>query len=426
MVEVKLHDIGEGMTEAEVLHYFVKPGDSVVVDQALVEVQTDKMVAELPSPATGIVKELLINTGTTVHVGTTLLVIEAEGAVNAPAQTETEAPGAEAAVTVEEKTEEAPVATTTRPKGPLRILAAPYTRKIARENDVDIEQVTGTGPAGRVTVEDVYRFMEGGQTAAVEPELAQALPMDEQPIATSAAGEAAETPQVPADVIPFKGIRKAIAKKMSHSLTTIPHVTHFEEIDMTNLLALRQELKEDNISISAVAFFIKALVVALKDFPVFNAKLDEENEVILLEKDYNIGLAVDTTLGLIVPVLKNAHQKSLLQIHREMKELNEKAQQGTLSGNEMRGGTITISNVGPLGSIAATPIINHPETAIIAFHKTKKCAVVTENDEIVIRSMMNISMSFDHRVADGATAVAFTNRFAELIENPKKLWLELV
>ena len=425
MVEVKLHDIGEGMTEAEVLHYFVKPGDSVVADQALVEVQTDKMVAELPSPATGTVKELLIKIGTTVEVGTTIMVIEAEGAANVPAQDEGSA--AEAAVTVEEKVttmeekvEEVPIASVNRPKGPLRILAAPYTRKIARENDVDIEKVIGTGPSGRVTVDDVYRFMEGGQIAAAVPAPAA------QPAASPSVESAEEIAQTPADVIPFKGIRKAIAKKMTHSLATIPHVTHFEEIDMTNLMALRQELKEDGVSISAVAFFIKALVVALKDFPVFNAKLDEENEVMVLEKDYNIGLAVDSTLGLIVPVLKNAHQKSLLQIHGEMKELNEKARQGTLSGNEMRGGTITISNVGPLGSIAATPIINHPETAIIAFHKTKKCAVVTDNDEIIIRSMMNISMSFDHRVADGATAVAFTNRFAELIENPKKLWLELI
>lgn len=420
MVEVKLHDIGEGMTEAEVLHYFVKPGDSVVADQALVEVQTDKMVAELPSPATGVVKELVIEPGTTVQVGTTILIIEVEGTVGVPSTNE--GPAAEAAVTVEEKIVEAPIITPVEEKGYRRVLAAPYTRKIAREHGVDIEKIVGTGPAGRVTDEDVYRCMEGGGPAVELPVATEKA----QPSQTSTEMKREVEPKVPADVIPFKGIRKQIAKKMTHSLATIPHVTHFEEIDMTNLMALRQELKEDGISISAVAFFIKALVVALKDFPVFNAKLDEENEVILLEKDYNIGLAVDTTLGLIVPVLKHAQQKTLREIHSEMKELNEKAQQGTLSGNEMRGGTITISNVGPLGSIAATPIINHPETAIIAFHKTKKCAVVTDDDEIVIRSMMNISMSFDHRVADGATAVAFTNRFAELIENPKKLWLELI
>ncbi|WP_199175299.1 dihydrolipoamide acetyltransferase family protein [Sporosarcina sp. P7] len=409
MLEVKLHDIGEGMTEAEILHYFVKPGDSVVADQALVEVQTDKMVAELPSPATGIVKELLIDTASTVDVGTTILLIEVENgskrveevttAKTAPAETKKHA--------------------TTTFKGPHRIMAAPYTRKIARENGVDITQVNGTGPAGRILEEDVYRFMEEGSnhiSAVLETAATDTLPSTPATIATPAVAE----------TIPFTGIRKQIAKKMTQSLTTIPHVTHFEEIDMTNLLALREELKAEGASISAVAFFIKALVVALRDFPVFNAKLDVENGVIILEKEYHIGLAVDSTLGLIVPVLKNAHQKTLLEVHTEMKELNEKARLGTLSANEMRGGTMTISNVGPLGSTGATPIINHPETAIIAFHKTKKCAVVTDNDEIVIRSMMNISMSFDHRVADGATAVAFTNRFAELIENPKKLWLELI
>ncbi|WP_199203666.1 dihydrolipoamide acetyltransferase family protein [Sporosarcina sp. P34] len=409
MLEVKLHDIGEGMTEAEILHYLVKPGDSVVADQALVEVQTDKMVAELPSPATGIVKELLIDTASTVNVGTTILLIEVE---NGSGRAE-KATAAKSAPTETKKL------AATIFKGPHRIMAAPYTRKIARENGVDITLVNGTGPAGRILEEDVYRFMKEGsdQTSAVL-ETAVTDTLQSTP-ATKATPAEVET-------IPFTGIRKQIAKKMTQSLTTIPHVTHFEEIDMTNLLALREELKADGASISAVAFFIKALVVALKDFPVFNAKLDEENGVIILEKDYHIGLAVDSTLGLIVPVLKNAHKKTLLEVNTEMKELNEKARLGTLSGKEMRGGTMTITNVGPLGSTGATPIINHPETAIIAFHKTKKCAVVTDDDEIVIRSMMNISMSFDHRVADGATAVAFTNRFAELIEHPKKLWLELI
>ncbi|WP_199171307.1 dihydrolipoamide acetyltransferase family protein [Sporosarcina sp. P18a] len=409
MLEVKLHDIGEGMTEAEILHYLVKPGDSVVADQALVEVQTDKMVAELPSPATGIVKELLIDTASTVDVGTTILLIEVENDSRRAGK-------ATATKTALAETKK-PAATIF--KGPHRVMAAPYTRKIARENGVDITQVNGTGPAGRILEVDVYRFMEEGsnQTSAVL-ETAATDTLQSTPAAIA-------TPAV-AETIPFTGIRKQIAKKMTQSLTTIPHVTHFEEIDMTNLFALREELKAEGASISAVAFFIKALVVALKDFPVFNAKLDEENGVIILEKDYHIGLAVDSTLGLIVPVLKNAHKKTLLEVNTEMKELNEKARLGTLSGNEMRGGTMTITNVGPLGSTGATPIINHPETAIIAFHKTKKCAVVTDDDEIVIRSMMNISMSFDHRVADGATAVAFTNRFAELIEHPKKLWLELI
>ncbi|WP_083035202.1 dihydrolipoamide acetyltransferase family protein [Sporosarcina ureae] len=417
MLEVKLHDIGEGMTEAEILHYFVKPGDSVVADQALVEVQTDKMVAELPSPTTGIVRELLIDTTSTVEVGTTILLIEAE---NHSGRAEQET----AIATAETVPANQATSIATKIKGPHRIKAAPYTRKIARENDVDITLVNGTGPAGRILEQDVYHFMETVSNQISESQ-ETATTDTVQPASPSPADKVASIP-AEAETIPFTGIRKQIAKKMTHSLTTIPHVTHFEEIDMTNLLALRQELKADGVSVSAVAFFIKALVVALKDFPIFNAKLDEENGVIILEKDYHIGLAVDSTLGLIVPVLKNAHKKTLLEVHNEMKELNEKARLGTLSGNEMRGGTMTITNVGPLGSTGATPIINHPETAIIAFHKTKKCAVVTDEDEIAIRSMMNISMSFDHRVADGATAVAFTNRFADLIEHPKKLWLELI
>lgn len=430
MVEVKLHDIGEGMTEGEIIHYFVKVGDTVKVDQPLVEVQTDKMVAELPSPAAGKVKDIVIDRGTTVSVGTTLIVLEAGGnaAAETPAAPKAEAPApvkteavAEPAVSVQ--TETAPKANTEKKV----IIAAPYTRKIAREFGVDINEITGTGTLGRITVEDVYKFVKArdgiqssGETkvaaAEVPVQAAEIKQEDQKPEVRESAKPAAD-----AEVIPFRGRRKQIAKKMTQSLYTIPHVTHFEEIDMTELLNYRKDLKEMDINVSAVAFFIKAITVALKQFPVFNAKLDEENEVIRLEKEYNIGIATDTEDGLIVPVIHHADRLSVRQIHDKLKELTKKAQEGKLAPADMKGGTFTISNVGPLGSIGATPIINHPETGLIAFHKTKKMAVVTDNDEIVVRSIMNLSMAFDHRVADGATAVAFTNRFKQLIENPK-LW----
>lgn len=423
MVEVKLHDIGEGMTEGEIMHYFVKVGDTVKVDQPLVEVQTDKMVAELPSPAAGKVKDIVIDRGTTVSVGTTLIVLEASGQAAAEAPVET-AP-------VQVKTEEAsqPAAAVQAAPAPKVstdkkvIIAAPYTRKIAREFGVDINDVTGTGTLGRITVEDIYKFVKqrdgiqnSGEATAVPAEVAEIKPAVQKQ-------EARESvkPATDAEIIPFRGRRKQIAKKMTQSLYTIPHVTHFEEIDMTDLLEYRKDLKEMDINVSAVAFFIKAITVALKQFPVFNAKLDEANEVIRLEKEYNIGIATDTEDGLIVPVIHHADQLSVRQIHDKLKELTKKAQEGKLAPADMKGGTFTISNVGPLGSIGATPIINHPETGLIAFHKTKKMAVVTDNDEIVVRSIMNLSMAFDHRVADGATAVAFTNRFKQLIENPK-LW----
>lgn len=404
MLEVKLHDIGEGMTEGEILHYLVKPGDRVTADQPLVEVQTDKMVAELPSPGAGTVKEIIIDTGTTVQVGTTLLYIEGEGSPAAAAEAK---PAGKTEGQAEKKEEKKTFISSFN-----RVLATPYTRKIARDHNINIEDVTPSDPSGRVTEEDVYRFIKGEQQPQQE-----AAPANEPPVSTQ---------QTTPDEIPFRGMRKQIAKKMTKSLFTIPHVTHFDEVNMTNLLKLREELKAAGVSVSVPAFFVKALVIALKDFPVFNAELDEENEKILLKKDYHIGMAVDTKDGLIVPVVHDADKKSIKAIHDDIKRLNDKARDGKLAPADIQNSTFTVSNVGPLGSIGATPIINYPETALIAFHKTKKVPIVTENDEIVIGHMMTLSMSFDHRVADGATAVAFTNRFASLIEQPNKLMLEMI
>jgi 2-oxoisovalerate dehydrogenase E2 component (dihydrolipoyl transacylase) len=427
LVEVKLHDIGEGMTEGEIIHYFVKVGDTVKADEPLVEVQTDKMVAELPAPASGKVKDIIIDRGTTVSVGTTLLVLEAEG--GRPAEPAIEKKREEVAPKQAEVQALQPQQTASAvQKGEKKfIIAAPSTRRIAREFRVDINEITGTGKIGRITVEDVYNFVkkrDGLQSSKEENAVSVEVPEQKaemkQDVQKQEAREGAK-PQADEEVIPFRGRRKQIAKKMTQSLFTIPHVTHFEEIDLTELLVYRKDLKEMDINVSAVAFFIKAITVALKQFPVFNAKLDEENEVIRLEKEYNIGIATDTEDGLIVPVIHHADQLSVRQIHDKLKELTKKAQDGKLAPADMKGGTFTISNVGPLGSIGATPIINHPETGLIAFHKTKKMAVVMENDEIAVRSIMNLSMAFDHRVADGATAVAFTNRFKQLIENPK-LW----
>lgn len=208
---------------------------------------------------------------------------------------------------------------------------------------------------------------------------------------------------------------------------TIPHCTHLEEVDVTSILQFCSELKKHNQNISITAFFLKALSICLKEYPIFNAVLDEENEEIQLLDEHHIGIAVDMEEGLMVPVVKNVEKKSIRAIHSEMKQLTEKTLENKLALKDISGGTFTISNVGPLGgSIGATPIIQHPEVALVSFHKTKKMPVVTEDDQIIIRSIMNLSMSFDHRVADGATAVRFTNRFAALIQEPKMLLLEMV
>lgn len=398
MIEVKLHDVGEGMTEGEIAHYLVQVGDHVTTDQPVVEVATDKMVAELPAPVSGIVKEIIIPVGQTVQVGTTLLHIEASNAsevsrVSEPAPVAVAAPPAQASPSK-------------------RVLATPYTRKIARDHGIDIESITASDPSGRVSEDDVLRFVN----AAVAP----------QETVPSVVEEEVTQQQTPPETIPFRGIRKQIAKKMTQSLYTIPHVTHFEEVDMTRLLALRAEWKTAGRNININAFFIKALIVALKDYPVFHAKLDEANECIRLEQDFHFGMATETPDGLMVPVIRHADRLSLTELHDQLISLQQRAQNGALRAADLKPSTFTMSNVGPLGSTGATPIINYPETALIAFHKTKKRACVDEDDQIVVRSMMNLSMSFDHRVADGATAVAFTNRFVSLIEHPTTLLLELI
>ncbi|WP_026690047.1 dihydrolipoamide acetyltransferase family protein [Alteribacter aurantiacus] len=418
MVEVKLHDVGEGMTEGEITEYLVKVGDQVKVDQPLVEVQTDKVSAELPSPVAGTVKEILAKVGDVVTVGTTVIILEKEGASVSKTKDHSS------------KEKEEPISfsmkidksQSKRQSG--RILATPYTRRIALENSVDIEQVSGTGPAGRVTDEDVFRFMKEESTPAT---LKLSDKKSEQaPVDVAEKREEVSSPTSGEKTIPYRGRRKQIGKKMTHSLMTIPHVTHFDEVDVTNVMKLRDELKAEGIKpVSVAAFYIKALVFALKEYPVFNAVLNEEKEEIVLKSDYNIGLATDTEEGLIVPVVKGADRLSITAINDEMKRVMNLAKDNKLSKKELTGGTFTVSNVGPLGSTGATPIINHPEVALIAFHKTKKMPAVV-NDEIVIRQMMNMSMSFDHRVADGATAVAFTSRFAELIENPTKMMLEMM
>ncbi|MBM7643859.1 pyruvate dehydrogenase E2 component (dihydrolipoamide acetyltransferase) [Scopulibacillus daqui] len=415
MVDVKLHDIGEGMTEGEVIHLFVKVGDQVKVDQPLVEVQTDKVTAELPSPAEGTVKEILVNRGDVIEVGSTMVVIDNGEEMLGETQKAEKKPANELRIDSLEKKKVFKLDHFDA-SAPKRILAAPHTRKLARMLQVNIEDIKGTGRLGRITDEDVERYANA---------------LKEQPADYDAAKQEAPAPVSEYHEMPFKGRRKAIANKMSQSLFTIPHVTHFDEADITQLLTLKNTLKTldakqtKGCNVSLAAFFIKAIANALQEFPIFNAKLDEEKQVIRMEKAVHIGLATDTEEGLIVPVIKHVEEKSMMTIHKEMKALIQKARDNKLRHEDMSGSTFTISNVGPLGSTGATPIINYPEVALMAFHKTKKMPVVNDNDEIVIRSMMNLSMTFDHRVADGGKAIAFTNRIIEQLENPELMLVNL-
>lgn len=420
MIEVKLHDIGEGMSEAEIVYFFVKPGDHVKADDPLIEVQTDKMTAQIPAPRAGVIKDIQVHEGETVSVGTTVLTMESD---QAGSEKKSAAPISSSEKTAASPSEGEAAAAVMPKRSARRILASPYTRKIARDHGVDIEAIAGTGPGGRVMDEDVYQYINQ-QKVEVPGKTQERTSISHQ---ENTSRESLSSVNTAEETIPYKGRRKQIAEKMTYSIKTIPHCTHFEEVDVTEVLALAQQLKDSGVNVSLSAIFIKAVSLALRDFPIFNAELNEEKEVIHVYQHHNIGIAVAAEEGLIVPVIHQVEHKSIHQIHQEMKDLTARAMENKLTSSDLRGGTFTISNVGPLkGSTGATPIINHPQTGLLALHKTKKRPVVNEQDEIVIRSMMNISMSFDHRVADGATAVAFTNRFLEFIEKPAFMLVEMM
>ncbi len=423
MVEFKLPDVGEGMHEGEISKWLVREGELVTRDQPVVEVQTDKVNAELSSPVTGVIKKIMFSEGDIVEVGATLLIIEEETEAAAPPAAESKIP---ASLVKMSENHASPATATVH-----RALATPYVRQLAREMKIDIEQIRGTGPAGRVTEEDVRRFAQDKQneTVATVPEnwvavddVTKAKPADSVRKAVPKEQEAEER-------IPLKGIRKKIAEHMVKSVTIIPHVTHIDELEMDALKALRERLKdyaeERGIKLTFLPFFIKAVVIALKEFRTLNASIDDATNEIVLKNYYHIGIATDTQDGLLVPVIKDADRKTIFQLAEEIRDLASRAREGKLTLDEITGGTFTISNVGPIGGLYATPIINHPEVAILALHKMEPRMVVRDA-EGVIRMMMNISLSFDHRLIDGVTAVKFTNRIRELLEKPERLFAEMV
>jgi len=308
---------------------------------------------------------------------------------------------------------------------PFDILATPATRKLARDLEVDLRQVRGTGPHGRVTKEDVKMVYEGHEAATPRTSHPQA----------SAAVPAVTTAKVPAkptfhvergtlQKIPLKGVRKKIAESMAHSKHTAAHFTYVEEVDMTEVVELRasalDEAKKRGIKLTYLPFIIKAILPALVEFPFLNSSLDDEKQEILLKGDYNIGIATDTPNGLMVPVIKGADRKTLWELADEISTLSEKARTGRISLDEMRGGTFTVTNAGSIGGVLTTPVINHPEVGILGVNAIRKRPVF-KNNEIVAADMMYLSLSVDHRVADGADAARFVNRIVYYLSSPKRL-----
>jgi len=407
--EFKLPDVGEGVAEGEVVKWLVKEGAEVKENQPLVEIMTDKVNVEIPSPKKGTVLKLMAKEGEVVKVGQVLIVIGEKGE-QAPAGLPSPTPPAPAQV-VAKPAEVARTATAVPagvPKKPQEILATPATRKLARDLEVDLSLVHGTGLGGRITDDDVRRFKEAGRRPAA---VAVIVP-------TKAGVE---------ERVPLRGIRRKIAEHMIKSTHTTAQVTHVDEVDMTEVVHLREKSKASaekrGVKLTYLPFIIKALIPALKQYPYLNASLDDEREEIVLKKYYNIGIATNTEQGLVVPVIKDADHKSITQLAEEVARLSERARTGQLTLDEIQGSTFTITNVGAIGGVFATPIINYPEVAILGVHKITKRPVAKDN-QIVIRDMTYFSVSFDHRVLDGAVAAQFMTTIKQYLEDPKLLLLE--
>jgi pyruvate dehydrogenase E2 component (dihydrolipoamide acetyltransferase) len=413
--EFRLPDVGEGVAEGEVVKWLVKEGDEVKENQPLVEIMTDKVNVEIPSPKKGTIQRLMAKEGEVVKVGQVLLAITEKGEqppVSTPAGPSTATkPTAPTRAKIPTPPAKIEVRPTTAPPAALKsqeILATPATRKLARDLGVDLSLVQGTGRGGRITDEDVQRVKQLGKAVAAVT------------VTVSGPGGVEER-------VPLRGIRRKVAEHMIKSKNTTAQVTHVDEVDMTQIVHLRERAKASaekrGVKLTYLPFIIRALIPALKQYPYLNASLDDEKAEIVLKKYYNIGIATDTEQGLVVPVIKDAEHKSITQLAAEIAALSEKARAGQLALNEIQGSTFTITNVGGIGGVFATPIINYPEVAILGVHKITKRPVVKDN-QIAIRDMTYLSLSFDHRVLDGAMAAQFVNAIKQYLEDPKLLLLE--
>ncbi|WP_201003309.1 dihydrolipoamide acetyltransferase family protein [Paenibacillus glycanilyticus] len=431
--EYKFPELGEGLHEGEIVKVHIKVGDKVTDDDIIMEVQNDKAVVEVPCPVNGTVLEVRMKDGQVCHVGEVVAIIDAEGdvpeqdtpAAEAPAAA---APAPAAAPAAPEATPAAaPAAPAEAPKatGGL-VLATPSVRKFAREQGVDLTTVTGTGKNGRITREDVTNGGGAAPAAAAPAAEAAAPAAAEAPAAKPAA--AAVDAYRPEERVPFKGIRKAIANAMVKSVYTAPHVTIMDEVDVTELVALRAKYKpyaeKKGSKLTYLPFIVKALVAACRQFPIMNATLDEASQEIVYKKYYNIGIATDTDNGLIVPVIEDADRKNIFMVADKIRDLAAKGREGKLTAAELKGSTISISNIGSAGGMFFTPVINFPEVAILGTGRISEKPVV-RNGEIVAAPVMALSLSFDHRLIDGATAQNFMNYIKQLLGQPELFIMEV-
>lgn len=429
-------DIGEGVVEGEIVAWKVKEGDVVTLDQMIVEVMTDKATVELPSPRAGTIAKINYKDGEICPVGKVLVVID-DGAGPAKAAPEPASKsgggnGREAAPAMHAQVAAAVPARAGAPAPALhaievvdataeraRVLATPATRRLARQLGVEIGRVPPTGKHGRVTSDDVKQFQSHGSAPAKAAAAPAHAPLA---IGKPAAGYEEER-------VPLRGMRKRIAESMARSVHTAAHFTYVEEIDMTDLVAVRERAKvraaERGVKLSYLPFLVKAMVSGLKRWPQLNASLDEATQEIVRKKYYHIGIAAQGPSGLVVTVVRDADRRSIFDLAREIDRLAEAVRNNTATRDDLLGSTFTISSLGKLGGVLATPIINFPEVAIVGVHKIEERPAV-RNGQIVARHLMNLSISVDHRLADGWDGAMFLQDVKSLLEDPTAMFMEMV
>ncbi len=410
--EIRVPILGESVTEATVGQWFKKSGDAVNADEPVVELETDKVTIEVPAPVSGVLGDLVVGEGETVEVGALLAAIsEGEGAVAAPAKAET-------APVKADKPEEG---------GDNDFGLSPAVQKIVSENDLDPSSIKGTGKDGRLTKEDVLKVVEGGgQTPAAEPVKLTTPGVGAEPSAR-ARGPVAKGDEVREERVRMTRLRQTIAQRLKDSQNTAAMLTTFNEADMSAVMELRREYKDafekrHNVRLGFMGFFVKACIQALRDVPEVNAEIDGTD---IVYKNYcHIGIAVGTDKGLVVPVVREAQDMTLPQIEAEITALGNRARDGSLSIDDMQGGTFTITNGGVYGSLMSTPILNAPQSGILGMHAIQQRPIAVDG-EIVIRPMMYLALSYDHRVVDGKGAVTFLVRVKECLEDPQRMVLDL-
>jgi len=420
-LEFKLPDIGEGVAEGEIVKWLVEAGASVAEHQAVVEVMTDKATVEIPAPAAGTVLELRAKAGDVVPVGSVIFVLAtAGGAVAAPSHASPQATPAAQQPALAAVGAAAPA----RRASDERVLAVPSARRVARELGIDLNSVGGSGRNGVVRRADVEAFAKSASSAPASKPAAAAASTAKPAAPVSFAPGERETR------IPFRGVRRKISEAMVRSKFTAPHFTVVEEVDVTELVKLREAAKalgaESGIKVTFMPFIMKACALALAKYPMLNGHLDEASQEIVRCGYVNLGIAMDTDNGLIVPVVKEVQSKGVLQLAQELNELAERTKAGKVKPDDLKGSTFSITNAGNIGGILATPIINFPDIAIMGVHRIVKRPGVVETpqgDKIEVRQYMNFSASVDHRLADGADGARFLVHVRRLLENPGLLAL---